>query len=242
MTGSSMKKPYEPWAIYTAEEVPTSSVGPLLSHMLFLQVCLSEGHGPKQITRAFHFDDVEAAKCRSAVLTAINLFRGPLMEGRFTTYARPFGGGPVTVMKPSHWEVDDLLPRFATCSYDPSNPFDVNAEPTAWIFADASIEPAILELHRSEYIPVIDQAAQEGSPAHENQASRETVVSERSAGKSHGKAFLRRREVERMTGLKKSVIYERIREGRFPKSEPIGQGRAVGWRLGVIEKWLDDPQ
>ncbi|KZX87827.1 hypothetical protein A3726_33990 [Erythrobacter sp. HI0037] len=61
-------------------------------------------------------------------------------------------------------------------------------------------------------------------------------------GISQGKAFLRRREVERVTGLKKSVIYDRIREGRFPKSEPIGQGRAVGWRLGDIEKWLDDPQ
>lgn len=237
-----MKTPYEPWVIYTAEEVPTSSVGPLLSHILFLQVCLSEGHGPEQIAHAFRRDDDEASTCRSAVLAAINLFRGPLMEGRFTTYARPFGGGPVTVMKPSHWELDDLLPRFATCSYDPSNPFDVNAEPTAWIFADASIEPAILELHRSEYVSVSDHADHGGSSAHERQASRETVVPESRIGISQGKAFLRRREVERVTGLKKSVIYDRIREGRFPKSEPIGQGRAVGWRLGDIEKWLDDPQ
>ncbi|WP_296722356.1 AlpA family transcriptional regulator [Erythrobacter sp.] len=210
--------------------------------MLFLQVCLSDGFGPEQIARAFHCDDNDAAKCRSAVLAAIKLFRAPLMEGRFTTYARPFGGGSVSVMKPSHWEVDDLLPRFSTCSYDPSNPFEANAKPTAWIFADASIEPAILELHRSEYISASDLVDPDESPAQENQASRETVAWEREIGTSQGNVFLRRREVERMTGLGKSSIYERIRDNRFPKPEPIGQGRAVGWRLGDIEKWLDDPQ
>ncbi|MBX7489755.1 AlpA family transcriptional regulator [Qipengyuania sp. GH25] len=224
------------------EEVPISSVGPLLSQMLFLQVCLSEGHGPEQIAHAFKDDDDDAMRCRSAVLAAINLFRGPLMQGRFTTYARPFGGGSVTVMKPSDWEVDDLLPRFATCSYDPSNPFDANAEPTAWIFADASIETAILELHRSEYVSASNQADYEESSAHEQQTSPETFASERSTGTSEGKVFLRRGEVERMTGLRKSSIYERIRDDRFPKPEPIGKGRVVGWRFRDIEKWLDDPQ
>jgi len=231
--------PDQPWAIYTAEEVPISSVGPLLSNMLFLQVCLSEGHGPKQIARAFLDEDEDAVKCRLAVLAAINLFRSPLMQGRFTTYSRPFGGGPVTVMSPEHWEVDDLLPRFSTCAYDPANPYDANAAPTAWIFADSSIEPAILELHRSEYTPAGDEISDqaEASPADLATVPREVPI-----GSSNGKTFLRRREVERMTGLKKSVIYDRIREGRFPKSEPIGQGRAVGWRLRDIDEWLDDPQ
>lgn len=48
---------------------------------------------------------------------------------------------------------------------------------------------------------------------------------------------LRLPEVITITGLKKSSIYKRLKEGLFPKPIQIGQ-RAIGWKLGCIEGWI----
>lgn len=51
--------------------------------------------------------------------------------------------------------------------------------------------------------------------------------------------FLRRPDVERQVGLKKSAIYERMAEGTFPKPVRLGR-RAVAWRASDIEKWKSE--
>lgn len=48
--------------------------------------------------------------------------------------------------------------------------------------------------------------------------------------------FIRRSEVERLTGLSRTEIYRQIQQGRFPKPVPIG-GKAVRWQLSLIEAW-----
>lgn len=53
-------------------------------------------------------------------------------------------------------------------------------------------------------------------------------------------AVLRRKQVERVVGLSRSTIYERIQAGTFPKPISLG-GRAVGWRASDIEAFLVDP-
>ena len=51
--------------------------------------------------------------------------------------------------------------------------------------------------------------------------------------------ILRRKQVETRTGLSRSTIYLRIKEGSFPK--PINLGaRAVGWLESEIGEWLDN--
>jgi prophage regulatory protein len=50
-------------------------------------------------------------------------------------------------------------------------------------------------------------------------------------------AILRLPEVERMSGLRRSAIYERMAEGRFPQSIPLG-GRLVGWLESEIQEWI----
>jgi len=50
-------------------------------------------------------------------------------------------------------------------------------------------------------------------------------------------AILRRKQVERRTGLSRSTIYLRIQEGTFPKPVNLG-ARAVGWLENEIEAWL----
>lgn len=53
-------------------------------------------------------------------------------------------------------------------------------------------------------------------------------------------AILRRGQVEREVGLKRSTIYQRMQDGTFPRPIRLGQ-RAVGWRASDIEKFLENP-
>jgi prophage regulatory protein len=48
--------------------------------------------------------------------------------------------------------------------------------------------------------------------------------------------FLRRAEVESLTGLGRSTIYEKMAAGEFPKPVPISGG-AVGWLESEISAW-----
>ncbi|ORC50188.1 AlpA family transcriptional regulator [Burkholderia sp. A27] len=53
-------------------------------------------------------------------------------------------------------------------------------------------------------------------------------------------AILRRSQVEAKTGLSRSTIYKRMRDGTFPSAIPLG-GRMVGWRVADIDQFLKNP-
>lgn len=53
-------------------------------------------------------------------------------------------------------------------------------------------------------------------------------------------AILRRKQVEQIVGLSRSTIYQRMKDGRFPRAIALG-GRMVGWRASDIELFLVDP-
>jgi len=53
-------------------------------------------------------------------------------------------------------------------------------------------------------------------------------------------AILRRTQVEREVGLKRSTIYQRMQDGTFPLPIRLGE-RAVGWRASDIELFLENP-
>ena len=46
-------------------------------------------------------------------------------------------------------------------------------------------------------------------------------------------------EVKDLTGLSRSTIYNRMREGTFPKSITLGPN-TVGWLHEDIQKWISD--
>ncbi len=48
--------------------------------------------------------------------------------------------------------------------------------------------------------------------------------------------FLREPAVVRRTGLSRSTIYRKAKEGTFPAPVKLGQ-RASGWRLSDLEAW-----
>lgn len=47
----------------------------------------------------------------------------------------------------------------------------------------------------------------------------------------------RRREVEKLTGLSRSTLYEQMAKGRFPRPVRLTQ-RAVAWRAEDVAEWL----
>lgn len=50
--------------------------------------------------------------------------------------------------------------------------------------------------------------------------------------------ILRRPQVEVMTGLKKTALYDLMKAGEFPRTIPLGN-RARGWLAGEVAAWID---
>lgn len=53
-------------------------------------------------------------------------------------------------------------------------------------------------------------------------------------------AFLRIRDVLRITALSRPTLYRRIAARRFPPPVHLG-GRACGWRSTAVQTWISDP-
>lgn len=51
--------------------------------------------------------------------------------------------------------------------------------------------------------------------------------------------FLRMPEVQRLVGLKKTAIYARIRDGKFPAPRKLGTNYAV-WLESAIDAWIQE--
>lgn len=49
--------------------------------------------------------------------------------------------------------------------------------------------------------------------------------------------LLRRHEVEGLIGLKRSKLYQMVREGVFPKPVRLGS-KAVAWRASEVAAWI----
>ena len=54
----------------------------------------------------------------------------------------------------------------------------------------------------------------------------------------HTEKLLRVPEVEDLTAMKKSKLYDLVKQGQFPAPVRIGP-RAVRWRLSAVQKWID---
>lgn len=51
--------------------------------------------------------------------------------------------------------------------------------------------------------------------------------------------IIRLPEVERLTGFKRSHIYNLMKDQRFPKAVKLG-ARAVGWDSSAVDEWIGD--
>lgn len=51
--------------------------------------------------------------------------------------------------------------------------------------------------------------------------------------------ILRRNQVEERTGLSRSTIYQRVKDGKFPKPINLGGPQAVGWIEEEVTAWIE---
>jgi len=51
--------------------------------------------------------------------------------------------------------------------------------------------------------------------------------------------ILKRQQVEKITGLSRSSIYQKVLEGTFPKAIRLGT-RSVGWLEHEVYSWLQE--
>lgn len=58
-------------------------------------------------------------------------------------------------------------------------------------------------------------------------------------GSNEPERLIRLKEVMRITGLCRSAIYQRIKEGSFPTQITLGEGsRAVAWIASQVYEWV----
>ncbi|MCX5888449.1 MAG: AlpA family phage regulatory protein [Deltaproteobacteria bacterium] len=50
--------------------------------------------------------------------------------------------------------------------------------------------------------------------------------------------IIREKEIVKITGLSRTSIWRKQRDGSFPKRVRLGSGRAVGWLRSSVESWL----
>lgn len=56
---------------------------------------------------------------------------------------------------------------------------------------------------------------------------------------AHPERLLRLPDVEALTGLKKSSIYDAMKRGEFPSALKLSR-RAVCWNSGAIDRWISE--
>lgn len=66
-----------------------------------------------------------------------------------------------------------------------------------------------------------------------------SVVHEYSKSAAPSVRIMRRPEVERATGMKRSTLYKAMADGRFPSPVRVGPN-AVGWRSDEVAAWIAD--
>ena len=223
-----------PWSPYRVETFPRSQGRVTLAEALTNYMLLQHGIGAADIADAF--DEPGDDRTRDLVGMGARLIADQLLDGRFTTYARPLGGGEPMRLAPHVWELDDVLARFATSAMDPRRPFDAGVAPTNRIFIDEADVAALYEAvchdlpkppSRARSAPAIPDPDGQPEPA--------------PADVLAGGRLLRLPEVEGMVGMKKSTIYDRIKAGRFPA--PVASGSRISvWREDEVRTWMADPR
>jgi hypothetical protein len=120
-------------------------------------------HHWEQVLIGISFRENTRLHAQRAIVHVARFIAKRAVAGTLRTYARPMPGG-LSEDLPSHlWEVDDPLPRIASCNLNLEDPTKPSAVPTHLIFVDPevlqeaidSIQPA----DRINLIPELDGAA-----------------------------------------------------------------------------------
>lgn len=226
----------EPWAPYREDVFPRSSGRVSLGEALATYLVLMHGMSADDIAAAFDGRD-DCSADRERVISATRLLGMLLLQGRLCAWARPIGGGEPVELEPHHWELDDFLPRFATCALDMRRPFDASSPPTHRIFIGEDDHRAIFEACCDDVPrPIVKRHASSAQPA-----PQADLLPPQPRASPVLDPHLRMERLIELTGMAKQTIYKRIAQGRFPAQIDPGS-RPARWYESEVAAWLADPR
>jgi predicted DNA-binding transcriptional regulator AlpA len=218
---------------YLLREPPTSPGRALLARAFEHWCGIHQGYSPEDIANAFSGSDEAERSVVQGVRFAARLLGELIAAGRLGASARPIGAGRPEPIPPGDWELDDFTSRFARSAFDPIRPFDLDAEPTHWIFVDLDDFNRIVEESCADVRPF----AQAAKAIRRNAAFEE----EPPAALTRADNLVRLPEVMRRTGMSRSTIYRRIEQRRFPTQISM-DGNIAAWRESDLADWLANPR
>jgi prophage regulatory protein len=218
-----------PWTIYGTDLRPSSAGRILLADLLEFVMSELSGVPEGSLAETFSRSGEDAEEDRASVRSYARWLGLRFLEGELISFVRPFGGGESLALPASRWEVDDFEPRFAWSALDPSRWADVGAKPTHWIF--------VTEESVDRWWQQWSAGGREGQDLEPSAIVIERGGADSNDAEAEPLALLRLVEVLAMTGLSRSTLYDRIRNGDFPEPLRLGS-RMSRWRRGEIQAWL----
>lgn len=175
--------------------------------------------------------------------SACNLIGRLLFEGRVQSWARPIGGGDPVELPASAWELDDFAHRMSTSAIDPTRPFEVEAEPTHWIFlSEPDWEEALARLWgHPQSVETAREARNSRVRVEVALATSEPQSETLDEHAAPDGRLLRLPEVLHRTGLSRATLYRRIAANEFPEGLSLG-GNVTAWAETEVEAWIGSRQ
>lgn len=244
-----------PWSPYLERaSLPSAGRKTLIAAFAdFMKVCDDFEQYELQDIFCLPSDEGENDFCREIVRSNADFMTEQFILGKIATFARPLGGGAITHLDASIWEIDDPLTRFATGAFNLEQWAVPSAELTHRLFVDsvtfnrwlmlqepsgllssreieAARDPrvrAARSLAATDNFRTLDQVSVEERPAATPSAYCVEGISD----------TIDLADVMRRTSLKRSTIYVYMGKGKFPQNFPLTDNRVV-WLASEIDRWI----
>lgn len=242
-----------PWSPYEGRNSIFSHGRKALTAAFADVVRTRAGFPPQELSNIFAAaeDDGENDAARDLVrLDAEHLAR-TFSSGRLETFARPLGGGKIVPIDQALWEVDDVLPRFATGAFNMDQWANAGTPLTHRIFVDgaafdtwlAALKP-LGPLQRRQIEEIVDPQLRAAravatrqialQPETASNAEEQLPVAGSLAGV--GPELLSIDEVSDLIGRSRSTIYDDEKKGAFPQRLKLGS--STRWMKSEVLAWI----
>jgi len=246
-----------PWSPYLERaSLPSAGRKTLIAAFAdFMKVCYDFEQYELQDIFCLPSDEGENDACREIVRSNAEFMTEQFIRGKIATFARPLGGGAITHLDASIWEIDDPLTRFATGAFNLEQWAVPSAELTHRLFVDSvtfnqwlMLQEPYGPLSRREMEAALDPRvrAAHSLSATENLRTADQINFVERPAPSALSHFIKERsdtidlaEVMRRTSLKRSTIYFYMGKGKFPQNFTLTDNR-VGWSAAEIDRWVGE--
>lgn len=244
-----------PWSPYLERaSLPSAGRKTLIAAFAdFMKVCCDFEQYELQDIFCLPSDEGENDACREIVRSNAEFMTEQFIRGKIATFARPLGGGAITHLDASIWEIDDPLTRFATGAFNLEQWAVPSAELTHRLFVDSvtfnqwlMLQEAYGPLSRREMEAALDPQvrAAHSLSATESLRTADQINFVKRPAPTVSSHFIEERsdtidlaEVMRRTSLKRSTIYFYMRKRKFPQNFSLTNNRVV-WLAGEIDRWI----